>query len=77
MINLYNGTGMLAHSRKYLFSVALLLEIGFGVCFDGSDLVGQWATDDSWIESIINSQEIFRIDQGENQSRNAARLGQY
>lgn len=47
-----------------LFAVALLGGIGFGLCIDGSNLVGQWATEDSWIESIINSQEIFRIDQG-------------
>lgn len=56
---------MQAHSRTYLFfAVALLAGISFGVCFDGSSLVGQWATEDSWIESIINSQEIFRIDPG-------------
>lgn len=65
---------MQAYSRKYLLSVALLVGISFGACFDASDLVGQWATEDSWIESIINSQEVFRVDKGEYQSRNAARL---
>lgn len=64
-MNIRNGAGMQVHSRKYVFAVVLLAEISVGLCFDGSHLVGQWATEDSWIESIINSQEIFRIDKGQ------------
>jgi len=55
----------MCEARSHLFAVALLVAISSSFCFDGLNLVGQWATEDSWIDSIINSQEIFRIDQSQ------------
>jgi len=52
-------------AKTFLVIVSLLLKIRCAVSFDGSTLVGQWATAASYIDSIVNTQDVFRIDQGQ------------
>ena len=52
-------------AKTFLVIVTLLLNICCTVSLDESTLVGQWVTEASYIDSIINTQDVFRIDEGQ------------